>query len=690
MKNYKLDQTLLPEVWVTWMSKDGRIWMNDSGARYNKPQYWMDYDGEYNMRYHRGNNGKIPYGSHWGTRNNDRLWINSGSQLYYAYAKYHEDIDRLEIAAVRYDTTRAEGKHTWHYDGDRFFIGKDKSIVNIDGTPHIGAYNVKRHNSAYNPKDMLSMILRLTHNDKFVNEFKKFIGHNYYIIGNGTSVNIEYGWQLQKWYMSKQKARSTGKAQQLVDKLIGLPLGNIDGLEYKYAPKEKSHYTRYESAYINNIIYFERVNDEWSVLRALIREEDGYFNEAWRVYLGDDGTNRIASKSNNDWVPASQQKGWYGRQSFYFANKDEAIEKCNRIKYIAPMMAPEESINTLITTLRFPCIEQLYKMGQTKLALRIARSSTPMAEMKDIFGDYYKEKEKNVLRQIGMTKYQLDAYCAKRENQSYYGRNIMKRMRETLGDDLSRIDNATFEKYLNALDEILRRFYADHFIDNLNVDKNKFWKNVVRLNEKNSTVAHLISDTINQYHYLRNVRPEIDWLFDDFSDVVRTHDAITELRNEEMREQRAYWNMAEAERRKKDDTKRKEVDEKRKCYEYEDENFVIRLPKDVAEIITEGSKQSICIGGYTSRHSRGETNLFFLRKKSDENTPFYAIEMSNDKNIVQIHGFGNKWLGNNPEAIPTVVRWLRKHNIKCDPKILTCKARGYGRTNDYIEMPKVD
>jgi hypothetical protein len=79
-----------------------------------------------------------------------------------------------------------------------------------------------------------------------------------------------------------------------------------------------------------------------------------------------------------------------------------------------------------------------------------------------------------------------------------------------------------------------------------------------------------------------------------------------------------------------------------------------------------------------------------LRRKDDEITPFYAIEMNNDKQIVQIHGFCNKWLGNNPEAIPTVIRWLRKHDIKCDQQILTCTAKGYGRTNEYIAMPVVD
>jgi hypothetical protein len=179
-------------------------------------------------------------------------------------------------------------------------------------------------------------------------------------------------------------------------------------------------------------------------------------------------------------------------------------------------------------------------------------------------------------------------------------------------------------------------------------------------------------------------------MFDDYSDIVRTHDALNALVAEREAERRAYYNMDEKKRRELDEKRRQKTDELRKHYEYEDDEFVIRLPKDVYEIINEGAKQCICIGGYTSRHSKGETNLFFLRRKDSESVPFYAIEMNNNKVIVQIHGHSNKWLGNNPEAIPTVVRWLRKNDIKCDNKILTCTARGYGRTNEYIEMPIVD
>ena len=113
------------------------------------------------------------------------------------------------------------------------------------------------------------------------------------------------------------------------------------------------------------------------------------------------------------------------------------------------------------------------------------------------------------------------------------------------------------------------------------------------------------------------------------------------------------------------------------------------VTKDANEIVAEGSKQRICIGGYVSSHATGQTNLFFLRKKSEPDKPFYAIEMRSNT-VNQIHGFGNRWLGCNPEAIPTVIRWLRKNKIKCTDHILTCTATGYGGNATHCPMPVVD
>lgn len=79
----------------------------------------------------------------------------------------------------------------------------------------------------------------------------------------------------------------------------------------------------------------------------------------------------------------------------------------------------------------------------------------------------------------------------------------------------------------------------------------------------------------------------------------------------------------------------------------------------------------------------------YIEVMRDPDMPFYAIEMNRNNQINQIHGYCNKWLGCDPDVIPTVVRWLRKNNIKCDEKILTCKSTGYCATREYVPMPVV-
>jgi hypothetical protein len=228
------------------------------------------------------------------------------------------------------------------------------------------------------------------------------------------------------------------------------------------------------------------------------------------------------------------------------------------------------------------------------------------------------------------------------------------------------------------------------YLDDLDIDKTKFFRNLCRIGQKYPSAYGIAADLLYDYKYLYENRPEIDWYFDGFSDLTRAHDAVSEIKRRRDEERRAMWDMNAAERLKKQEEKRKKVDEERKQYEYEDDKYIIRLPIDSNELVTEGNKQHICIGGYAYRHSMGETNIFFLRKKEHTEMPFYAIEMNNDKKIIQIHGFGNKWLGNDPEAIPTVIRWLRKHGINCTDEILTCKSHGYCAVNEYVPMPIVD
>lgn len=77
-----------------------------------------------------------------------------------------------------------------------------------------------------------------------------------------------------------------------------------------------------------------------------------------------------------------------------------------------------------------------------------------------------------------------------------------------------------------------------------------------------------------------------------------------------------------------------------KKYEFTRGDFMLRAPKTTKEIIDEGSKLSHCVGSYADRHVKGQTCILFLRKVTDPETPFYTVELKNNK-IVQVRGKKN-------------------------------------------------
>ena len=94
---------------------------------------------------------------------------------------------------------------------------------------------------------------------------------------------------------------------------------------------------------------------------------------------------------------------------------------------------------------------------------------------------------------------------------------------------------------------------------------------------------------------------------------------------------------------------------------------------------------SHCVGGYLERHGRGDTNILFLRNKAFPSTPFYTIEVDNSGYVVQIHGKCNRWLGNDPEAIAFVNKWIKKRQLRCEEYKLLNTGSGYGRSANNVD-----
>lgn len=96
---------------------------------------------------------------------------------------------------------------------------------------------------------------------------------------------------------------------------------------------------------------------------------------------------------------------------------------------------------------------------------------------------------------------------------------------------------------------------------------------------------------------------------------------------------------------KADERQQKKLDgllpELREKYSFRAEGLVLEPFATVAEVIEEGAKQHICIAGYASRYANGGTVLCKLRRESDPETPWHAVEFDTKGRMMQCRGAQN-------------------------------------------------
>lgn len=74
---------------------------------------------------------------------------------------------------------------------------------------------------------------------------------------------------------------------------------------------------------------------------------------------------------------------------------------------------------------------------------------------------------------------------------------------------------------------------------------------------------------------------------------------------------------------------------------YENDKYIIVAPKRMEDIVSEGLVLKHCAKEFIPAISNGETMLFFIRKKGEEDIPFFTLEIRDDK-IRQCHGMCNQ------------------------------------------------
>lgn len=348
-------------------------------------------------------------------------------------------------------------------------------------------------------------------------------------------------------------------------------------------------------------------------------------------------------------------------------------------------------LQILTAMIRNPMYEQLAKSYKGIQLLNLTRGYT----QDELFGPNLNKKATTVDKWLGLNKYQITRLISEQNfNDAYATRKRVAIFRKLAGENASSLDNHTSNIYidnLDALESLTTNYLSDPELI-------PWATQILRKIVKSTQVSHnieLLIDTMRAWRSLNWPRPTLPNI--SISELQRLHDLYTTMSNEQFRQRQAMYaeeTRKQEERRRKDNKLKLEF---RQQLNYEDENYLIRLPVDGDEIQQEGLTLHHCVGGYAYSHESGATTIMFLRKKSEPDKPFYTIEveigLADGKvaglRIRQIHGFGNRYLGNDPEAIPTVVRWLRKHNIECNEGILTSVSTQYSIGSKFIKMPEV-
>lgn len=98
----------------------------------------------------------------------------------------------------------------------------------------------------------------------------------------------------------------------------------------------------------------------------------------------------------------------------------------------------------------------------------------------------------------------------------------------------------------------------------------------------------------------------------------------------------------------------------RKIYEYDGAEYIIRVPEGAKDILQESKFLDHCIQHgtrYFERISVRESYIFFLRKKSDPNTPWYTLEVEPGGTVRQKRSYNNDQYADLEDAKPFIEEW---------------------------------
>ena len=674
-------QDLCPEIRQHWMGSKGIVfWSNKTGKREQ-----TNLRDAYAIR-------RI------GAANPDVIDVTPRGESYSGfYLRYVAELDAMEFATI-FLPVDGRGKDgvrvNWKFTVRMLEFRNDMTVYRKYQNVYCcgPAFLELEPDGKYYHKSVVSL-MHTNHNaflsSKSFAEIKKydsdFDGH------------YNYMYWVEDWYKKRfAERKKSDKAKEI--------------LSYEMEDMEPE----IESGYS---VFAKILDNNYMVLRIFrlptYRNEEGKVTEVTRIFISNKGKVTVVDRgrwgTTHGWEITSASPNIYENKVKML--NPETFTEWNPTKYVMCCVVTEDGqsidVKKLVNVLRHPIMEQLVKAGYPNWAKVINRDSTIAANLKHYFG-VEKETKATLYKLLGVNKNLLQMTELLCFDNGRYGwvtenANIIREIKWLYGrNDISDLSTETLSLIMPVIKEACSYHGLDRVLDTernywyyrnhedrepITDEKRKFFMRLCRIEAKtpNMSVTRYWNDTKQIWGQLI-AKPNIDITdFDNVEDLRRIHDALVEYRNAENLNREAAYNerkRQELEQCKK--TFEKLQDERIEKYEADGKDFCIRVPHELNEIIEEGNALHHCVGGYVNRHAMGDTNIIFLRKVTEENVPFYTIEVRNNK-VIQIHGKYNRWLGNDPEAIPFVYKWLTDRGISFEKRMLLNLGSGYAPSMSNLD-----
>lgn len=490
-------------------------------------------------------------------------------------------------------------------------------------------------------------------------------------IGGNNYVPLDTLTNIQAFVKYKAKLEhKNGKVQNKIDELVA---------SKHFICEASSERMPHEYENLTCKTHINKIDDNRCVIRWTYSYRDECF-DGMRVYI--DGTDVYACKSNNSGqyvrvaLSTLNQKNFSAEYNSEIELDDMTGTRLEWYSSVINALPKKHRITILMLFLTDVKIEQLVKLGFGEAIcekIESTKSNIGPTIRAALRVNQSEENGKNTYKWLGINKHQLAAmidYCKRYEIENQLINAIADMKSFFAAYDISAYDNQLFDDMLRVYemrkDPAIPSWGRQHvsFFSSLvakaqnNDDSGVFKNNMLRyiptlltMTKWNNRETQLYYDYIDMVCKM-NIRSRVKLYPATIEDLKSMHDSTY-----------VVYNMHKTKYQRDAFVGRVETWKKME-YENDDFDFCVKAPTAPEDLAVEGLQLHHCVRSYIDRVANGQTTVLFVRKKDDVETPFFTVEVSNDRVIRQVHGFGNRNANTEPGMEDFIRRWATNKRLK--------------------------